>query len=151
MFVLRCNSCLGLGFIFLWSPWRLLDCCISFALELHIIAKQGIPIDFHLLIGIEALFLTTETIRFSHSWIVGLIDMKWKGSKSSEYWSDCVTLPYDHIHDLAVELSMSGFEIALSQEWGPIDMEQKRCESIIHGHGHVWPLDSHGGVDGCRK
>ena len=148
IFVLRCNSCLGLGFIFLWSLWRL---CISFALELHIISKQGNPIDFHLLIGIEALFMTTATIRFRLSRIVGLIDMKWKGSKSSGYWSNFVTLPYGHIHDLALECSMSGLEIALSQEWRPIDMEQKRCESIIHGHDHVWPLDNHGGVGGCRK
>ena len=33
------------------------------------------------------------------SGIVGLIDVKWKGSESIEYWADYMTLPFDHIHD----------------------------------------------------
>ena len=35
------------------------------------------------------------------------------------YWADCMTLPFDHTHDLdlGVEISRSESEIALSQEW----------------------------------
>ena len=54
----------------------------------------------------------------SISGIVGLIDVKWKGSELIWYWADCMTLPFDHIHDLDFGVSRSDFEIALSQEWG---------------------------------
>ena len=50
------------------------------------------------------------------SGIVGLI-VKWKGIKLIRYWADCMTLPFDHTHDLDLEVSRSNFEIALSQEW----------------------------------
>ena len=50
--------------------------------------------------------------------IVGLIDVKWKGSESIWYWADCMTLPFDHTHDLDLGVSRSESEIALSQEWG---------------------------------
>ena len=49
------------------------------------------------------------------SGIVGLIDVKWKGSKLIRYWSDCI--PFDHTHDLDLGVSRSESEIALSQEW----------------------------------
>ena len=54
----------------------------------------------------------------SISGIVGLIDVKWKGSELMWYWADCMTLPFDHTHDLDLGVSMSESEIALSQESG---------------------------------
>ena len=30
------------------------------------------------------------------SGIVGLIDVKWKGSELIGFWADCITLPFDH-------------------------------------------------------
>ena len=51
------------------------------------------------------------------SGIVGLIDVKWKGSELIRYWADYVTLPFDHTHDLDLEVSRSESEIALSQKW----------------------------------
>ena len=54
----------------------------------------------------------------SISGIVGLIDVKWKGSELIWYWADCMTLLFDHIHDLDLGVSRSESEIALSQEWG---------------------------------
>ena len=48
---------------------------------------------------------------------VGLIDVKWKGSELMGYWTDYMTLPFDHTHDLDLEVSRSALEIALSQEW----------------------------------
>ena len=45
-----------------------------------------------------------------------------------------MTLPFDHTHDFDLEVSMSEFEIALSQKWRPIDMERKGCEPNIHDH-----------------
>ena len=47
--------------------------------------------------------------------------MKWKRGELIWYWADCMTLPFDHIHDLdlRVEISRSQSEIhvALSQDW----------------------------------
>ena len=62
------------------------------------------------------------TVKFrnsSISGIVGLIDVKWKRSELIRYWADCMTLPFDHTHDLdpGVEISKSKSEIAISQEW----------------------------------
>ena len=54
----------------------------------------------------------------SISGIVGLIDAKLKGSELTWYWADCMTLPFDHTHDLDLGVSRSESEIALSQEWG---------------------------------
>ena len=50
--------------------------------------------------------------------IVGLIDVKWKESELMWYWADCMTLPFDHTHDLDLGVSRSESEIAVSQEWG---------------------------------
>ena len=50
--------------------------------------------------------------------IVGLIDVKWKGSDLIWYWANCMTLPFDHTHDLDLGVSRSESEIALSQELG---------------------------------
>ena len=54
----------------------------------------------------------------SISGIVGLIDVKWKGIELIWYWAYCVTLPFDHTHDLDLGVSRSESEIALYQEWG---------------------------------
>ena len=54
----------------------------------------------------------------SISGIVGLIDVKWKGSELIWYWADCMTLPFDHTHDLDLGVSRSESEIALYQELG---------------------------------
>ena len=43
-----------------------------------------------------------------------------------------MALPFDHTHDLDLGVSGSESEIALSQEWWPIDMERKESESSIH-------------------
>ena len=52
----------------------------------------------------------------SISGIVGLIYVKWnwKGSELIWYWADCMTLPFDHTHDLDLGVSRSESEIALS-------------------------------------
>ena len=52
--------------------------------------------------------------------IIGLIDVKWKGSELIWYWANCMTLPFDHTHDLDLGVSRSESEIALSQEWGSL-------------------------------
>ena len=52
--------------------------------------------------------------------IVGLIDVKWKGSDLMWYWANCMTLPFDHTHDLDLGVSRSESEIALCQEWGSL-------------------------------
>ena len=50
---------------------------------------------------------------------VGLINVKCKRNQLIWYWADCMTLPFDHTHDLdlGIEISRSESEIALSQEW----------------------------------
>ena len=52
------------------------------------------------------------------SGIVGLIDLKWKGSELIWFWADCMNLPFDQTHDLDLGVSRSESGIALSQEWG---------------------------------
>ena len=48
-----------------------------------------------------------------------------------------MTIWFDLGHDLDLALSRSNFEIAVFLGiGGPIDIEQKGCESIIHGHDH---------------
>ena len=62
--------------------------------------------------------------------MVGLNDVKWKESKLPGYWADCMTLPFDHTHDLDLEVSRSGSEIALFQEWdGRLTWNKK---DVIH-------------------
>ena len=51
------------------------------------------------------------------SGIAGVIDVKWKGSKLIGDWANCMTLPYNHTHDLNHGVARSEFEITLSQEW----------------------------------
>ena len=45
-----------------------------------------------------------------------LIDVKRKRSETVRYWADYMTLPFEHTHDLDLEVSRSKFEIALSHE-----------------------------------
>ena len=67
------------------------------------------------------------------SGIVGLIDVKWKGSELIRIWAECMTLPFDHTHDLDLEVSRSSVWISLISGMGrPIDLERKGCESSIH-------------------
>ena len=45
-------------------------------------------------------------------------------------------LPFDHTHDLGLEVSRSESGNSLISGMGqPIDMESKGCESSIHDHG----------------
>ena len=71
------------------------------------------------LISLKTLTLDISISNFEIALIVGLIDVNWKRSELIWYWADCVTLPFDHTHDLdpGVEISRSESEIALSQEW----------------------------------
>ena len=46
-----------------------------------------------------------------------LIDMERKGCELTEYWIHVVTFNFDLTYDLDLEISMSNFEIAVSQEW----------------------------------
>ena len=56
----------------------------------------------------------------SISWVVGLVDVKWKRGELIWYWADCMNLPFDDTHelDLRVEISRSESDIhaALSQD-----------------------------------
>ena len=68
------------------------------------------------------------------SGVVGLIDLKWKGSELIRYWADLMNLPFDLTHDLDLEVSRSEFEIALSQEWDGQLNRTKRMWVV-----HSWP------------
>ena len=60
------------------------------------------------------------------SGIVGLTDMKWKGSELIGYLADYITLPYDHAHDIDLVISRSEFERAFPQEWdGRLTLNKK--------------------------
>ena len=70
--------------------------------------------------------VSRSNFEIAQSGIVGLIDAKWKGSELIWYWADCMTLPFDHIHDLDLGVSRSESEITLSQEWsGRLTMNEK--------------------------
>ena len=43
--------------------------------------------------------------------------MKWKRRQSVGYWTNCVTFPFDHTHDLDVEFSRKALQIALFLQW----------------------------------
>ena len=62
--------------------------------------------------------------------IVGLIGVKLKESELKWYWADCMTLPFDHTHDLDLGVSRSESEIALSQEWGGRLTMNKKAVSL---------------------
>ena len=64
--------------------------------------------------------------------IVGVIDVKWKGTELIRYCANCMTLPFDHTHDLDLQVSRSVFGIALSQEWDGWLTWKERDESSIH-------------------
>ena len=67
--------------------------------------------------------------------IVGLIDVKWKRSKSIGYWADCMTLPFDHIWSWSWSLKFRVWNSLISGMGWLIDMERKECKSSIHDHG----------------
>ena len=59
-------------------------------------------------------------VKFSNSCISGivdLIDVKRNEMKSIRYWVDFMTLPFDHTHDLDLEVLRSKIEKASFQEW----------------------------------
>ena len=45
-----------------------------------------------------------------------------------------MTLPFDHTDDLDLDLEVSEFEVALSQEWHGRLTWNEECESSIHDH-----------------
>ena len=94
------------------------------------------------LTSLMTLTLDVSRSNFEISGIVGLIDVKWKGSELIWYWADCMTLPFDHNHDL--DLGVSRSESGMGR---PIDNEWKGCESSIHDHDI--DLCDQGGVGGC--
>ena len=57
------------------------------------------------------------------SGIVGLIDVKWKESKSIGHWAYYLIMAFDHTHDLGLELLGSKFEIAYLENERAINME----------------------------
>ena len=58
--------------------------------------------------------------------------MKWKGSEFIWYWADCITLPFDHTHDLNLGVSRPESEIALSQEWSDrLTMNEKDVSPLF--------------------
>ena len=46
------------------------------------------------------------------------LNVKWKGRELIWFWADCMTLPFDHTHDLDLGVLRSESEIILTQEWG---------------------------------
>ena len=68
------------------------------------------------------------------SGIVGQMDVKWTESKSIRYWDDHMTLPFDHSHDIDLEISRSRFEIAYFRN-GRADWHGRKGMLIDHS----WP------------
>ena len=65
-------------------------------------------------------YLGCFKVKFRNSCISGivcLIDVKWKEGELIGHWANCMTLSFDHTHDLDIGISRSESEIALSQEW----------------------------------
>ena len=70
------------------------------------------------------------------SGIVGLIDVKWKGSKLIGYWADYMTLPSHHTHDL--DLGVSGSESYLRNV--KADWHGTKMMWVIHSWPWYWPV-----------
>ena len=79
--------------------------------------------------------------------MVGLIDVKWKGSELIWYWADYMTLPFDHTHNVDLRVSRSESKIALSKECGGRLTMNEKDESSIHDHDI--DLCDHIGVGEC--
>ena len=79
------------------------------------------------------------------SGIVGLVDVKWKSSKSVRYWNSYMTLLFDHTHDLDLEVSRL-FEIALLQGWGGRLTWNERNVRVSSGQGKVREIPDLGKV-----
>ena len=65
------------------------------------------------------------------SWIVGLIDVKWKGSESIGYWADYMTLPFDHIHDLDFGVCNSLISWMVRLTWNKKDVSHPFMTMIL--------------------
>ena len=92
----------------------------------------------------------TLTVKFSRSnferalsGIVGLIDVEQKGSKSIGCWTNYVTFPFNHTHDLGHKISRSKFEIALSREW-EADWHGMKGMWTDYSQPWSWPFSDHG-------
>ena len=71
----------------------------------------------------------------SISGIVGLIDVKWKGSELIWYWADCMTLAlWPHLWPWPWSFKVRVWNSFISGMGWPIDNEWKGCESSIHDH-----------------
>ena len=69
--------------------------------------------------------------------LMTLTYLKWQGSELIWFWADCMTLPFDHIHDLDLGVSRSESEIAVSQKCGGrLTWNEKDvcCGSSTHDH-----------------
>ena len=53
------------------------------------------------------------------------MNVKQKGSKSLGYWTNYVAFPFNHTHDLHLELKVKTLNSLISGMGGLIDMEQK--------------------------
>ena len=79
------------------------------------------------------------------SGIIGLIDVTWKGSESISYWAAYMTMPFDHIHDLDLEVSRSNFETVVFKEWeGHLTLYERHMglEFMTMTLTFVWPWSS---------
>ena len=103
------------------------------------------------LTSLMTLILDVSRSQFQNSCIsgiVGLIDVKWKGSESIWYWADCMTLPLDHTHDLDLGVSRSESEIAISQEsggrstWNEKDVSHQFMTMMLTSVTMVWLADA---------
>ena len=117
--------------IFLWIFFKNFG-CVFFKLKHafgHISGMVG-PIDmkwkgstsvgywvYYMTLIVDIGCLKVKFLNNCISGIVGLIDLKWKASESMGYWANFMALPFDHTHELELEVSRSDFEIVLSQWW----------------------------------
>ena len=83
------------------------------------------PWPFYLTHDLDLVYFNVKFRNSCISGIVGLIDLKWKGSESMGYWADCMTLPFDHIHNLTRSFKVRVRNSLISGMEQPIDMYQK--------------------------
>ena len=70
-----------------------------------------------------------------------------KRKQISYILADCMVLPFDHTHDLDLEVSRSKFEIALFEEWeGWLTWSEGVW--VDHSWPWPWPMGNHGGWGG---
>ena len=71
------------------------------------------------------------------SGIVGLIDVKWKGSEWIGYLANYMTLLFDHTHDIDLGVSRSESEIAFIKN-GMTDWHGTKRMWVIHSWAWYW-------------